>query len=466
MGEEKRLLRFSHLRLMSMQKHHPSGEERSSQVIRRSVAQERLDFQLAPTRDTITGRAGLALFQEAALVLGVRRSIKENLPAPGSGHGFKPQEYVLPLVLMLCGGGRTLEDIREIELDEGLRQLCGFARLPSADAIGQWLRKPDHLPGLKQVNRFQARQVIIRSERNDFTLDVDATMIETKKQCARMTYLGCRAFQALLSFIAELDLCVACDYRQGSVSAGSGVRKQLLAAHRLLKSCGKRLSYLRSDSAGYTAAVINTCNRLGVRFVIAADQDAAVKQLIERARKRGKWCRLYGPDHKSTDREYTTAIHCMEKTKAFTLIIQRRRNPKPDMFHPEFYYYHVIATNDYQRPVPELIWFYDGRGDAENYNKELKGGFGMDYAPCRSLAADAVYFEIGVLAHNLAVVVKRLVLGGDWVTRTIASLRWRLLQIAGKVVRHGRRLILRVHESHFELFRTVRERLALLPAPG
>jgi len=148
------------------------------------------------------------------------------------------------------------------------------------------------------------------------------------------------------------------------------------------------------------------------------------------------------------------------------LIIQRRRNPKPDMFHPEFCCYHVIATNDYQRPVPEQIWFYDGRGDAENYSKELKSGFGMDYAPCRSLAADAVYFEIGVLAHKLAVVVKRLVLGGDWVTRTIASLRWRLLQIAGKVVRHGRRLILRVHESYFGLFRTVRERLALLPAPG
>ncbi|MCX6844648.1 MAG: hypothetical protein NTX53_20485, partial [candidate division WOR-3 bacterium] len=103
-----------------------------------AVTQERLDFQLAATRDTITGRAGLALFQEAALVLGVRKSIKENLPAPGSGHGFKPQEYVLPLVLTLCGGGlsacghaqagRTMEDIREIEMDEGLKQLCGFTR--------------------------------------------------------------------------------------------------------------------------------------------------------------------------------------------------------------------------------------------------------------------------------------------------------------------------------------------------
>jgi hypothetical protein len=451
---------------MGMQKPHPSGEERSSQVIRRSVAQERLDFQLAPTRDTITGRAGLALLQEAALALGVRKSIKENLPLPGSGNGLKPQEYVLPLVLMLCGGGRTLEDIREIELDEGLRQLCGFARLPGADAIGQWLRRREHLAGIKRVNEFQARQVIVRSDRDDFTMDVDATMVETKKQCADMTYLGCRAFQALLSFIAELDLCVACDYRQGSVPAGVGVKEQLLAVCRLLESCGRRLAYLRSDSAGYTADVINICNDLGVTFTITADQDAAVKRIVRKLSRRGGWKRLFRPDGKATDRWYQTAIHCMEKTeRAFTLIVLRWPNPEPDLFAPQPYCYHVIATDD-ERPPHEVIWFHNGRGDAENYNKELKSGFGMDYAPCRSLAADAVYFEIGVLAHNLTVGVKRLVLGGDWVRRTIASLRWQLLQIAGKVVRHGRQLILRVQESHFELFQTVRQRLALLPAPG
>ena len=436
-------------------------------MFRPTVTQERLEFQLAPTRDTITGRAGLALFQEAALVLGVRKSIRENLPAPGSGHSFKPQEYVLPLVLMLCGGGRTLEDIREIEMDEGLRQLCGFARLPGADAIGQWLRRPGQLAGLKKVNKLLVRQVIARSDKADFTLDVDATMIETRKQCADMTYLGCRAFQALLSFIAELDLCVACDYRQGSVPAGSGVKQHLLVAYRLLKSCGKRLVQLRSDSAGYTADVINACNELGVTFTITADQDAAVKATIRKVDRQGGWTRLFRLDGKPTDRWYKTAIHCMEKTgKSFKLIILRWPNPEPELFRQEPYCYHVIATNDEERQPHEVIWFHNGRGDAENYNKELKSGFGMDYAPCRSIRADAVYFEIGVLAHNLAVAVKRLVLGGEWVRRTIASLRWRLLQIAGKVVRHGRQLILRVQESHFELFETVRQRLTLLAAPG
>jgi len=262
-------------------------------------------------------------------------------------------------------------------------------------------------------------------------------------------------------------VCVACDYRQGSVAPGEGVKRQLLAAGRLLRSCGKRLRYLRSDSAGYTADVINACNERGVTFTITADQDAAVVKLIRTAQKQGGWTRLFRPDGKPTDRWYKTAIHCMEKTeKSFTLIILRWPNLRQDLFYPEPYCYHVIATNDDNRKVPEVIWFHNGRGDAENYNKELKGGFGMDYAPCRSLAADAVYFEIGVLAYNLTIAVKRLLLGGDWVQRTIASLRWRLLETAGKVVRHGRKLILRVQESHFELLKAVRAQLTLLSAPG
>ena len=134
------------------------------------------------------------------------------------------------------------------------------------------------------------------------------------------------------------------------------------------------------------------------------------------------------------------------------------------MFNLESYCYYVIATNDHERPVREIIWFHNGRGRAENYNKELKSGFGMDYTPCRNLRADAVYFEIGVLSHNLTTAVKRLLLGGDWVTRTIASLRWRLIQIAGKVVRHGRRLFLRVQKRHYDLLRSIRKNLTALSA--
>jgi hypothetical protein len=39
-------------------------------------------------------------------------------------------------------------------------------------------------------------------------------------------------------------------------------------------------------------------------------------------------------------------------------------------------------------------------------------------------------------------VVKRIILGSAWVTKTISTLRWQLIFIAGKIVRHGRQLSL------------------------
>ncbi len=205
-----------------------------------------------------------------------------------------------------------------------------------------------------------------------------------------MCYKGFRAFAPLFSFLAELGLCVASDFRNGDVPAGVGVERQLTYAHRLLTSLGKRLRYFRSDSAGYQAEVINTCHKLGVKFTITADRDAAVKAIIKRVARESGWIRLFDQDGERTDREYKTAVHCMEKTEAFTLVIQRRPNPKPDLFQPEPYRYYVIATSDYERNSQEIIWFHNGRGNAENYNKEIKSGFGMDYMPCQSIRANTV----------------------------------------------------------------------------
>ena len=55
------------------------------------------------------------------MVLGVRRIVRGNLPARGSGSGLKRWEYELRLVVVLWGGGRSMEDNRGVEWDEGLR---------------------------------------------------------------------------------------------------------------------------------------------------------------------------------------------------------------------------------------------------------------------------------------------------------------------------------------------------------
>ena len=128
-----------------------------------NIQEKLLDFQLQKTSDTLTSKSGLSIFYEAALSLGVNESIKLNLPGPKSNRGLKPDEYIMPLTLMFCGGGRSMEDIREIEIDKGLRQICGLTKIPGADAIGKWLKKTEHLNGLKKVNAGLAGEIIRQS---------------------------------------------------------------------------------------------------------------------------------------------------------------------------------------------------------------------------------------------------------------------------------------------------------------
>ena len=91
-----------------------------------------------------------------------------------------------------------------------------------------------------------------------------------------------------------------------------------------------------------------------------------------------------------------------------------------------------------------VIWKHNQRGESENWHKELKVGFGMEQMPCGQFEANAVYFAIGVLAYNLAQLLKRQVLPAAYRTATVATLRWKVYRLAGKLVRHARGWMLQI----------------------
>ena len=95
-----------------------------------------LPFKLAVTDESLTAHGGLALFGEYLDAMGVGALIDHELPGPGSAAGFAPSAHVSPLVLMLAGGGRTLEDLRALRNEAGLRCLLQRDDMPSSDATG------------------------------------------------------------------------------------------------------------------------------------------------------------------------------------------------------------------------------------------------------------------------------------------------------------------------------------------
>ena len=64
--------------------------------------------------------------------------------------------------------------------------------------------------------------------------------------------------------------------------------------------------------------------------------------------------------------------------------------------------------------------------------------------------------------------MKRLVLGGQWVSRRLKAVRFALIALPGRVMRHARRLIIRLsrdHPSYALLLRARQNILALAAEP-
>src|SRR5699024_9457919 len=111
------------------------------------LAQTVLPFKLEATTEHLTAHAGLALFGEFVHGLGFSRWLAQAMPKPGSGRGYTADAYVEPLVLMLNGGGRSLEDLRMLVHDTALARVLKRTVLPSTDAFGDWLRRVGNGPG-------------------------------------------------------------------------------------------------------------------------------------------------------------------------------------------------------------------------------------------------------------------------------------------------------------------------------
>ena len=62
----------------------------------------------------------------------------------------------------------------------------------------------------------------------------------------------------------------------------------------------------------------------------------------------------------------------------------------------------------------------------------------------RTELANAVFFRIGIIAYNLFIGFKRLACTESWAKHTIATFRWKMIQVAGRIVKHAGKVVLKL----------------------
>lgn len=407
------------------------------------IQQTVMPFKLKRTEERITSRSGLALYAEFMKAMGVDELVSRYMPKPGSGNGFEAINYVKPLSMTLYGGGETIEDVREIRNDDTLKEVISLKGIPSSSAIGDWLKRMGRnggIEGMEEVNDCVNARILKRDKRKGYTLIIDPMIIEAEKREAIMTYLGFKGYRPVIATLKETGFVAAYEFKEGNNNGGriDIVKK---AFGKIIRS-GKEIKEVLLDAEYYSNSVIDYLTSKGVRWAIAVDKDRGVMEAIKTIAERD-WKPFSTKDGITTNREVSETIYTTNEGKqAFRMIALRWKDRQEELFK-DTYHYHCISTN-MEEDKEEVVWRYNERAHIENHIKELKGGFGMEYLPSGDFRANAVHFAIGIMTYNLFIAQKLLTMPEALWEKTIKSIRWLLVEAPGKLIKHGRRMILKV----------------------
>lgn len=350
---------------------------------------------------------------------------------------------------------------------------AGMAFIPAKSAA---------LVGLSRVGADLLAFLQRQASETTATLDMDATLIETQKKDALFCYKKFRAYQPLNVWWAEQEMVVHSEFRDGNVPAGFEQLRLLKESLALLPEGVEKVS-LRSDSAGYQWDLLRYCaegksERFGViEFAVSADVTEAFRQAVHqvaeadwrpvrrrvgnrRVETRQQWAEVCfvpneaartktGPSYRFLAMREPLAQLEIEELKT-----EQEELPFPTICYPDqgpasrFKLFGVV-TNRHDLAGEELIWWHRERcGKSEEAHAVMKSDLAGGRLPSGLFGANAAWWSIMILALNLNTLMKRLVLGKSWVTKRLKSIRYWLINLPGRLVRHARQLTLRLSAGH------------------
>ena len=405
--------------------------------------------------------AGLLIAATLGQRLGLPQLLREYVTVPGSV-GAHPDQKCLTLVHSLLAGGDCIDDVDALRA--GATGAVLGHRVAAPSTVGTFLRAFgfNHARQLDAVTRrLLARAVTAGAHpgiAESVTVDIDSTLCETyglgKDGAREVMRTGRRGYHPLLAVLAGTGDIAHARLRRGrsnDATAAPVFIKETISRLRQAGATGEVV--LRADSGFYLHDVIATCRAADVRFSIAARMIGRMRSVIE-AIPEQHWRSIdyFLPGAAVTEITWTpfeqdTRGHDRPGAVSMRLIVRRTpptdaqaKNRGQDPLFP-IYDYHPIITD---RVGDLLAVEADHRrhAEVELTIRDLKHNMGLSHFPTKSFGGNAAWLILNTIAHNLTRWATRLGLSlGHVMTKTI---RRRVYTVAGRLVRTGRRVILRL----------------------
>ncbi len=336
------------------------------------------------------------------------------------------------------------------------RYLAGFHE-PEQEKLREagraFIPKPNEaLRGLGRVNADLIAQLQRRRPQSTATLDMDATLVETGKEEALYCYKRFKAYQPLNTYWAEQEVVLDSEFRDGNVGAGQDQLRVLKEALERLPEGVERVR-LRSDTAGYQHDLLGYCDdgvgRFGrIEFAVSCDVTPEFKKSVAEVSEadwRDEYREAAGRREK-TGRQWAEvcfvadAVSRSKQGRQYRYLAMREVVRQPTfpeledalgeqrelpfqtlkMNRIEYKLFGLVTNLDWEGS--RLIqWQHERCGKSEEVHKVMKEDLAGGTLPSGDFGENAAWWAIMVLALNLNVVLKKLVLGREWEPRRGAS---------------------------------------------
>ena len=408
----------------------------------------------------LVSHAGSALLSRVGDKTGLTRALSGGLSSMRERRGgHDPGRVVRDLAVMLADGGEALCDLGAVRDQAPL-----FGEVASDSTayrvIERIAREPELLDALRGAHaRARGHAWALGVAPDQVTVDLDATLLQShsEKEGAAGNFKGGFGFHPMLAYFDESSEAAAGMLRPGNAGANMAADQIAVAEEALEQIPPDRIEtievLLRVDSAGATHALIEWAREGRIRFSVGFDLTEAVREAILTLPESAWTAALCQDGSERENGEVAEITHLLDLSAwpQGARVIVRRERPHPgaqlSVLDCETGYRHTaFITDQGDEDIAALELRHRRRAkveDAIRVGKET----GMRRMPLAAFAHNEAWLEVSLLAQALLRWAGRLCLEGELSLAEPKRLRQRLLHVAGRLVRSGRRVALRLPRS-------------------
>jgi hypothetical protein len=401
----------------------------------------------------LVSHAGAALLVELADRAGLTGALSEAMaPTRERRSAHDPGRVLRDVAVMLGDGGDCVSDMAAYEGQERL-----FGGRASETTTHRVLKSIDE----RLLERIRAARAAARSRvweagarPKSITLNIDATLVtaHSDKERAAGTYKHGYGFHPICCYLDETGEALAAILRPGNAGSNTAAdhfQVLALALEQLPAEDLDREILVRADIGGATHAFCADCRDATIRFSVGYELSATVRRAILELPETA-WVQAIDPD--GSDRDGACVAELSERVElsawpAGSRLICRRERPHPgaqfQIFDEHGYRHTCFLTDQQGEDLAALELRHRGRARVEDSIRAGKDT-GMRNLPHHAFEHNQTWLELSLIAQDLLCWTKLVCLDGEFATTEPKRLRHRLLHVAARIVRHGRRTRLRL----------------------